>query len=206
VPLAATASKTAWLAGEIAARVGEGPFTADQAARRLLELEDPDGLIRVLSEALIADSKDVKLDELDESPWGPAPTDSQLASARESGRTAVGEALSAALEGALTRAQAGQRLDISPQAVSKRVAAGSLLALRRGREKRLPSWQFHEDGVLPGLGEVIDAWPGTPLSLSRWMTLPAVDLGGRTPAIALRRRGGVRRVLDAMEPLTSKAW
>jgi DNA-binding IclR family transcriptional regulator len=38
-----------------------------------------------------------------------------------------------ALSGALTREQAARRLGITPQAVSKRAAAGGLVALRRGR-------------------------------------------------------------------------
>jgi hypothetical protein len=193
---------------ELTACVGKGPFTADELASALVELHRPAALIRALSEALApaavaaVDDKD----ELDQALWGPAPTAGQLAAAREEAQAALDEALSVALTGALTRAQAGRRLGISPQAVSKRLAARRLISLERGREKRLPIWQFHDDGVLPGLPEVIEAWPGTALALTMWATAPSVDLGGRRPARALIGRGGVPRVLAAIEALTPSAW
>jgi hypothetical protein len=190
------------LAAELTACVGAGPFTAEELAGALVGLERPNALFRTLSEVLVGDADD----ELDETLWGPAPTAAQLAAAQQAGQAAVDEALEAALAGALTRAQAGRRLRISSQAVSKRVAGGRLIALRRGREKRLPSWQFHEDGVLPGLPQLIEAWPGTPLALTVWATSPSADLGGLPPARVLTQPGGVPRVLGAIEPLTPKAW
>jgi hypothetical protein len=38
----------------------------------------------------------------------------------------------------------------------------------------------------------------SPLALHRFMTTPSVDHGGRTPEQELRRRGGLRRVLDLL--------
>jgi hypothetical protein len=111
-----------------------------------------------------------------------------------------------ALTGALTREQAAQRLGISPQAVSKRVASGGLVALHRGRVSQLPAWQFYEGGVLPGLKQVIAAYPGGPLSLTSWATSPSPDLDGATPAQTLALRGGLLRVLDALQALTPAAW
>jgi hypothetical protein len=90
-------------------------------------------------------------DQFDERVWGPPPTAEQLAGARRVARGALGEALERALSGALTREEAARQLGVTPQAVSKRVASGGLIALRRGRVKRLPAWQFHEDGALPSL-------------------------------------------------------
>ncbi len=97
-------------------------------------------------------------------------------------------------------------LGITPQAVSKRVASGGLLALRRGRVNRLPAWQFYEDTVLPGLKQLISTYPGGALSLTIWATSPSPDLDGTTPAQVLARRGGPSRVLEAARALTPAAW
>ena len=118
----------------------------------------------------------------------------------------LASAMNDALSSALTREQAAQRLGITPQAVSKRVAAGGLIALRRGRVSRFPAWQFYEEGVLPGLKQAIAAYPGGALSLTSWATSPSPDLDGVTPAQALARRGGIARVLDAIQALTPAAW
>lgn len=91
--------------------------------------------------------------------------------------------------------------------MSKRRAARGLVALRRGREWRLPAWQFHEDSVLPGLDRLIAAYPGTPLALTTWATTPNADLDGYTPAKAMLTTGGIDWVLsDAVRPLTPAAW
>jgi hypothetical protein len=155
-----------------------------------------------LSRAAAAD----ETDRLDESLWGSSPTDDELANARGDSHVTLASAMQDALSGALTREQAAQRLGMTPQAVSKRVASGGLLALRRGRVSRLPAWQFYEDGVLPGLKQVIAAYPGGALSLTSWATSPSVDLDGVTPAQTLARRGGIARVLDAVQALTPAAW
>jgi len=138
--------------------------------------------------------------------WGPEPSPRELQAALAVADRAREDALAAALDRALTREQAAVRLGVSRQAVSERLKAGRLTALQRGREWRFPVWQFGEDATLPGLSELIVAWPGTPLALSRWAVTEHPDLGGFTPAQALRRRGGPERVLAAVEALTAAAW
>jgi len=138
--------------------------------------------------------------------WGPEPTDDELAEARRAGEGAVQAALNAALDGALSRDAAAARIGVTPQAVSERRKAGKLVALRRGREWRFPAWQFADDGTLPALDELIDAYPGTPLALSTWAVTPARDLDGLTPAQALGRRGGSERVLELAHALRGAAW
>jgi hypothetical protein len=44
---------------------------------------------------------------------------------------------------------------VSRQAVSSRVASGTLLALEIGGRSWFPDWQFGESGVLPGLPDVL---------------------------------------------------
>jgi Protein of unknown function (DUF2384) len=163
-------------------------------------------LIGALDAAMSRTAAAEETDQLDEALWGSAPTDRELAQARRASNVTLEGALRDALPGALTREQATQRLGIPPQAVSKRVASGGLVALRRGQVSRLPAWQFHEDNVLPGLKEVIAAYPGGALSLTSWATSPSPDLDGATPAQTLTRRGGVARVLDALQALTPAAW
>jgi hypothetical protein len=155
-----------------------------------------------LSQTAAAD----ETDQLDETLWGRAPSDRELARARRASYATLEDALRDALSDALTREQAATRLGITPQAVSKRVASGGLIALRRGRVSRLPAWQFYEDGTLPGLKQLIAAYPGGALSLTIWATSPTPDLDGSTPARVLARRGGVSRVLETAGALTPAAW
>jgi hypothetical protein len=202
----ATSPESERLAEALTKRFGDEPITARALAAELVADESPTDLIGAFDDALSRAAAAGETEELDESLWGPAPTDRELAGARQVAHDVLDESMRAALAGALTREQAARRLGISPQAVSKRLAARSVVALSRGRAKRLPAWQFHEDGVLPGLAEVIAAYPGSALSLTTWATSPSPDLDGATPAQALARRDGVQEVLDAVRALTAAAW
>jgi hypothetical protein len=144
-------------------------------------------------------------DQLDDSLWGSTPTDEELVLARRASCATLAGAMREALSDTLTRNQAADRLGITPQAVSKRLASGGLIALRRGRVNRLPAWQFYEDAVLPGLKQVISIYPGGALSLTIWATSPSPDLDGATPAQTLTRRGGLARVLETARALTPAA-
>jgi hypothetical protein len=149
--------------------------------------------------------------QLDEDPavaerWGSRPSPGDLASARAAGEAARSAGLASVLDGALSRDQAAGRLGISAQAVSERLKARTLTAVRRGREWRLPAWQFGDDAALPGLKSLIAAWPGTALSLSAWATKPSPDLGGRSPAAELARRDGAARVLELVEAIGATGW
>jgi hypothetical protein len=145
-------------------------------------------------------------DPLDEALWGRVPTDEELVLARRASHTALASALSEVVADALTREQAAERLAITPQAVSKRVASGGLVALRCGRVNWLPAWQFHEDAVLPGLTQVISTYSGGALSLTIWATSPSPDLEAATPAQVLARGDGLTRVIEVVRALTPAAW
>ena len=83
---------------------------------------------------------------------------------------------------------AAERLDVSPQHVSRLVDAGEFVALADGGQLRLPAWQFHADtprGRLEGIDVVARAHAGGPVTLSQWMTRPNPALAGRSPAEAL---------------------
>jgi hypothetical protein len=78
-----------------------------------------------------------------------------LAAARVRGLHAR-DALLAQEGGAIGAEEAATLLGISRQAVDNRRRAGRLLALTLGRrDYRYPLWQFTDDGVLPGLEEVL---------------------------------------------------
>jgi hypothetical protein len=194
------------LAEELVKRLGEDPLTPKQLAVELTGEEASAALIGAFDAALSRTAAADETDQLDEGLWGRAPSDRELALARRASYATLEDALRDALSDALTREQAATRLGITPQAVSKRVASGALIALRRGRVSRLPAWQFYEDGTPPGLKQLIAAYPGGALSLTIWATSPTPDLDGSTPARALARRGGVSRVLEAARTLTPAAW
>jgi hypothetical protein len=192
------------LADELVKRLGAGPYTPSELAAALTI--GPLTLISAVDDVLMRAAAADEPHERDGTPWAPAPSDVDVRDARRTAQQALDDAMEGALDRALTREEAARRLGISTQAVSKRVAAGALVALTRGRSKRFPLWQFHEDGVLPGLGAVIAAYPGGSLSLSTWATTPSPDLDRVTPAQALARRGGVPRVLEALRALAPDAW
>ncbi|HLM84790.1 MAG TPA: hypothetical protein VK272_01235 [Solirubrobacteraceae bacterium] len=205
--MASTATpETERLTDELIKRLGEGPLTPRQLATELATQEAPATLIGAFDAALSRSAAANETDQLDETLWGSTPTDQELALARRTGYSTLASAMHDALSDALTRDQAAERLGITPQAVSKRVASGGLVALRRGRINRVPAWQFYEDTVLPGLKQVISTYPGGALSLTVWATSPSPDLDGATPAQALARRDGLARVIEAARALTPAAW
>jgi len=182
-------------------------ITIKEIVQRLLRVDDERVILLGLSDADLAVAPaDAQPDPLDAELWGPEPTAEQLADADRIGDAAVQDVLGRALEGALTRDQAADRLGVTPQAVSERRKSGKLVGLRRGREWRFPAWQFADDGAIPALDELIAAWPGTPLALLAWATRPSPDLDGRTPAQTLTRRNGPGRVVQLAHALGDAAW
>ena len=103
-----------------------------------------------------------------------------------------------AVESSQSTVEVARRLAISAAAVTKRRAAGRLLAFRHKGDWRYPAWQFAASSVLPG---AVDAWEAMPalydeLARVRWFTLPSVALGDRSPLAALLD-GDVAAVVDA---------
>lgn len=205
--MASTATpETERLADELTKRLGGGPLTPWELATELATEEAPATLIGAFDAALSRSAAVDETDQLDDALWGSTPTDQELALARRASYATLAGAMHEALSDTLTRDQAAERLGITPQAVSKRLTSGGLIALRRGRVNRLPTWQFYEDTVLPGLKQVISTYPGGALSLTIWATSPSPDLDGATPAQTLTRRGGLARVLETARALTPAAW
>jgi len=98
--------------------------------------------------------------------------------------------------GALTVAEVAKRLGISKQAIDKRRRARKLLALETSRGFLYPAWQFSDDGVLPGLEQVLAALEAAPWTQASWFLSGDSRLGDARPLEALRR-GHLQQVLRA---------
>lgn len=146
-------------------------------------------------------------DELDTELWGSssALVDRQAAALENLRREFCSR--QALLATALTRTEAAELLEVSPQAVLDRLRAGDLVGVRKGREWRLPTWQFDADladGVVPGLRALSAVFSGGVVSLSAWVLTPNVDLDGAAPMVALAR-GRVADVVRAARSTTAAA-
>lgn len=97
--------------------------------------------------------------------------------------------LLAAEGGPLSGEDVAHLLGISRQAVDKRRQAGRLLGIRVGPHRyAYPSWQFFEDGVLPGLEDVLhDLRHHDPWMQLAFMVNGNLCLDGKVPLEELRR-------------------
>jgi hypothetical protein len=102
--------------------------------------------------------------------------------------------------GVLSGAEVAKLLGITRQAVDKRRAKGSLLALKKGSDWRYPRCQFVDADTVPGLAEAIRGMA----SSGPWVTLdfllaPDTALGGLSPLEALtkHRTADVLRLVRA---------
>lgn len=146
--------------------------------------------------------------ELDTALWGREPSAAERRSAALENLRLEFEARRAVIEESLTRSEVSELLDISEQAVLDRLESGALIGLKKGREWRLPTWQFNPDaerGFVPGLAELQQVFPGGAVTLSNWVTAPSTDLDGATPAAELAA-GHVDQVVLAAKSLTAAAW
>jgi hypothetical protein len=104
------------------------------------------------------------------------------------------------LENAFTAPQAAELLGVSRQTPLNRVKENTLLAVLDRGAYRFPAWQFDpqgEDGVLPGLPEVLDALePQQPFAKLVWLRRPNPTLADREPVELLRDRE-LEPVVDA---------
>ncbi|WP_249353556.1 helix-turn-helix domain-containing protein [Rhodococcus sp. USK13] len=147
-------------------------------------------------------------DGLDRALWGPGPSPAERKAAALVNLRRQYQARRAVVEASLTRPEAAELLDVSEQAVLDRLKAGDLVGLKKGREWRLPSWQFSADselGFVPGLAKVTAVFAGGAVSLTEWALAPNSDLDGATPVEALAA-GHVDDVVRAAQVGTAAAW
>lgn len=147
-------------------------------------------------------------DDLDPALWGGAPDPVKRKQVALANLRTQYESRRQVLGASLTRAEAAELLEVSEQAILDRLRAGDLIGLKKGREWRLPAWQFRPDterGVLPGLAKLREAFPGGAVSMSAWASRPHTDLGGDTPADRLAS-GQVEDVIHIARIGTAAAW
>lgn len=114
----------------------------------------------------------------------------------------------ALLAGAVSTVEAAERLHMTRQGITERVKRGDLLAIRAGRNYRLPSWQFDahtEDGIVAGLPQVLHALAVSPFAKASWLTRPSPYLGGETPLAALKH-GDVATVVAEARAVGAAGW
>jgi hypothetical protein len=169
------------LIGELAERLGEESMAVLEELRGALD--ESVGPVR----------------RLDPAGWGGAPDAHEVRAAAAANAVRLARERAGVAADALSREDVAELLGVSSQAVSNRIRQDRLVALRAGRRWLLPAWQFDPESVdpmLPGIADLLGAWPGSPVALSRWATTPSRDLDGRTPAAALGD-GQVREVVAA---------
>ncbi|ACS59318.1 conserved hypothetical protein (plasmid) [Rhizobium leguminosarum bv. trifolii WSM1325] len=89
--------------------------------------------------------------------------------------------------GTMSAEDAGRVLGISRQAVDKRRRAGTLLAVREGRDWRYPLCQFNQGEVIAGISDVVGGFAAAgPWVALDFLLAPDTVLGGQTPLQALR--------------------
>lgn len=113
-------------------------------------------------------------------------------------------------DSALSVSEAARRLGIDTSRVRHRLAQGKLTGWK-DRSWHLPSWQFTDDGVLPGLDAVLAAVPDDqpPLMVAAFMNTvqPDLLLAGEpvTPRMWLLARGDVAPVAELATTLGTAA-
>ncbi|MGH3666492.1 MAG: helix-turn-helix domain-containing protein, partial [Egibacteraceae bacterium] len=151
------------LIGELADRLGDESLAVLEELRGALV--EPMSRVRRLDPAL----------------WGPAPDADEVRAAAAANAVRLARERVGVAADALSREDVAELLGVSSQAVSNRIRAGQLVAIRAGRRWLLPVWQFDPgstDPVLPGVTDLLAGWPGSPVALSRWATTPSRDLDG----------------------------
>jgi hypothetical protein len=147
-------------------------------------------------------------DGLDPALWGGEPSPAERREAALSNLRRQYESRRQVVESSLTRTEAAELLDVSEQAILDRLDAGDLIGLKKGREWRLPAWQFSPDserGFVPGLAKLGEVFPGGVVSMTVWATSANVELDGATPAEELAA-GHVDLVVHAARTGTAAAW
>jgi hypothetical protein len=147
-------------------------------------------------------------DGLDERFWGPAPDSMTAAEAVVADLTDQFAQRRELAANSVGREAAAELLGISPQSVTDKLESRKLVGIKVGREWRLPRWQFDPDnttGTLPELNVLQAAFPGGPVSLSRWMMRPNPEFDGRTPREETIAHGSAP-VIKVARNLTAAGW
>jgi hypothetical protein len=107
-------------------------------------------------------------------------TDNAFALAHLRGNIAKMELLAKA-GSMLTAAEAAEALNVSRQAVHKRIQSGSLFGIMYKGESRIPAWQIREGEVVPGIAKVLKNLDTTDWGKMLFLHSENMQLAGRKP-------------------------
>ena len=81
----------------------------------------------------------------------------------------------------LTAGEAAEALNVSRQAVHKRIQSGSLFGMMYKGESRIPAWQIREGEVVPGIAKVLKNLETTDWGKMLFLHSENMQLAGRKP-------------------------
>jgi len=81
----------------------------------------------------------------------------------------------------LTATEAAEALNVSRQAVHKRIQSGSLFGMMYKGESRIPAWQIREGEVVPGIAKVLKNLDTTDWGKMLFLHSENMQLSGRKP-------------------------
>jgi len=162
------------------------------ALRNQLARRDLRALRTELAHVVVDEAQSARSGEIHPATAEPVPSESEQALLGFRSLLQFFEARRELLDDALTAPQAAELLGVSRQTPLNRVKENTLLAVLDRGAYRFPVWQFDprgEDGVLPGLREVLEALePQPPFAKLVWLRRRNPTLAGREPVELLRAR------------------
>ncbi|MFJ3301416.1 hypothetical protein [Streptomyces bacillaris] len=130
----------------------------------------------------------------------------------EAGRAALAPiAWARAVGDRIQTAELTEMLDLSRQALQKRVRSHTLIGLPGKRTTHYPRWQFDfaRGEILPATERVLRIFRATgefdPYMIAAWMNEPCTELGEERPADLLEDEGRVGKVFEQARTV-AKRW
>lgn len=140
--------------------------------------------------------------------WGPVPTPAERAEAEMANLVKAFVARRAVIDASVSRGDVADLLGVSEQSITKQILGDRIVGVKDKGRWAIPSWQLDagsEDGLLPGIRELAQIFPGGPVALSLWVLRPNVEFGDKRPrdVLAANRVG---EVIQAVKGMTAAGW
>lgn len=87
----------------------------------------------------------------------------------------------------LSTVEASERLRVNPSRIRQRLGEGSLFGFKLADDWKVPAFQFADDGLVPGIGQVVSSLPNDlhPVAVATWFETPNPDLVDEASGSAL---------------------
>ncbi len=179
--------------------------TVTRQIQAVLREFEPDGLRGLLDSVRQETSPVVEGAEAD-GYWGPAPTPKELHRAEVSGLLRMSERRARVARRSRPLPTTSRVLGIAATELRRLAKERSVLVIDHEGRELVPTWQLSDDfQLLPGLGRLIEEFPGDAIALSLWAERGHPDLDYQTPAEVLAN-GESDRVLAAAQSIGFGAW